>query len=208
MKYNKKYFEPYALLTLIKCFGYNIEDILDQDVECPDWQSDKLDLGIEVTEAKNPMDGQLDFIIDKYFNKGLSGRKIQNAVKKEYPKYGHLFRYKRNISYCTVPISYSDEINKIAKAITEKTEKLNKNYKVFKNNWLYIFAGIELYCEDIPKILSLTKTDEKGIQYDKIFINVIDKILVINRDGFIEEVEVDNKTLKELKAEALKNKKP
>ena len=79
MKYNKKYLEPYALLTLIECFGYKLEDILDQDVECPDWQSDKLDLGIEVTEAKNPMDGELDFIIDKYFNKGLSGRKIQNA---------------------------------------------------------------------------------------------------------------------------------
>jgi len=209
MKYSKYYFEYYALLSLIKCFGYKFEDILEENFESPDWQSESLDIGIEVVRAIDNEDGELNSIINKFFNMGLSGRKIQNSVKKQHPKYGHLFKYKRNIAYCSVPYLYCAEINKIVNAITVKTKKLNKeHFKIFKYNWLYIFADIGLYSEDLAEIPSLIKIDEKDKQYDKIFINITDKILVINRDGFIEEVEVNNKTLKELKAEALKNKKP
>ena len=207
MKYSKYYFEYYALLSLIKCFGYKFEDILEENFESPDWQSESLDIGIEVVRAIDNEDGELNSIINKFFNRGLSGRKIQNSVKKQHPKYGHLFKYKQNIAYCSVPYLYCAEINKIVNAITVKTKKLNKeHFKIFKYNWLYIFADIGLYSDDLAEIQSLIEIDENDKQYDKIFINTTDKILVINRNAIFEEIEVDSKTRKELKAESKKNK--
>lgn len=207
MKYSKYYFEYYALLSLIKCFGYKFEDILEENFESPDWQSESLDIGIEVVRAIDNEDGELNSIINKFFNMGLSGRKIQNSVKKQHQKYGHLFKYKQNIAYCSVTYSYCAEISKIVNAITVKTKKLNKeHFKIFKYNWLYIFADIGLYCDDLAEIQSLIEIDKNDKQYDKIFINTTDKILVINRNAIFEEIEVDSKTRKELKAESKKNK--
>lgn len=202
MKYSKYYFERYALLSLIKCFGYKFEDILEENFESPDWQSETLDIGIEVTRALDEKDGELEHIIDKLFNKGFSGKEVKKIVKEKHTKYSRFFRSKHNIAYCSVPYLYRTEIKKIAKAITIKTKKLNKHFKAFKENWLYIFSDTSLCCEDIPEILSLIKNDKKDKQYDKIFINITDKILVVNRNGIIEEVEVDGKTLKELKSES------
>ena len=203
MKYDKGYFERYALLSLIKCFDYKLEDLLDSNFESPDWQSDILDLGIEVTRAESPSDGKLSFIINKFFNKGLSGKEIKDAIQREHGEYSNFFGEIDNSAYCSVSYSFSNEINKIIKAITTKIEKLNKPYfEVFKQNWLYVFADVGLHKDDILSIKDSISNCVNKKQFDKIFINITDKIIIINKNGLISEVVVDNKTLKQLKIDA------
>ena len=205
MKYGKKYFERYALLSLIKCFDYNLEGLLDDDFEAPDWQSEELDLGIEVTQAISETDGELRSIINRYFNNGLGGSLIRKVIQKKHHKYVGNFEEIDNRSICVIPYQTAIEKNKILESIIGKTFKLNKNYKVFKNNWLYVFADIALYEEDILDIIEMIKSNNVNkIQFDKIFINITDKIFVIDNYMTVKEHHVENELLKWLKLEAFK----
>ena len=202
MRYDNDYFERYALLTLIKCFGYEFEDIINQDVECPDWQSERKNTGIEVTSAINDSDGEQIAIINKFFNRGMSGEEIKSEIVAKHPKYSGSFGTVNNIAYHSAPFLVNKEREKILNSIKTKTDKLNQHFRVFDNNWLYIFANNALTEEDVFQIASSIELVEKNIQFDKIFINLTDRIYVVNMNRMIEKVSVDRKTIAQLKKEA------
>lgn len=83
MKSMKKYMEQYARLSLIYC--YNKELSLLQDRENPDWQSEELGIGMEVTEALEQKDGRKRFVINQYFKKGLFDQNVKKEFEEKYP---------------------------------------------------------------------------------------------------------------------------
>ena len=83
MKSMKKYMEQYARLSLIYC--YNKELSLLQDRENPDWQSEELGIGMEVTEALERKDGRKRFVINQYLKKGLFDQNVKKEFEEKCP---------------------------------------------------------------------------------------------------------------------------
>lgn len=78
-------------------------------------------------------------------------------------------------------------------------------YTTFNNNWLYVFSGTSLLREsDITKIISLFFNNKKR-NFDKIFINAMDKVYVVDSLSNLSSFEINDDQLKKLKKEAVNN---
>ena len=63
----------------------NKELSLLQDRENPDWQSEELGIGMEVTEALERKDGRKRFVINQYLKKGLFDQNVKKEFEEKYP---------------------------------------------------------------------------------------------------------------------------
>lgn len=182
MKFGKEYFEEYALLSLEKCYDTAFSHTNFKKDESPDWQSEELETGIEVSRALSKEEGERQFIVNEYFGRGLGGELIRKAVQKRFSKHGDLIKVIDNTAYVTNEVnSFSEKYGAIEDRIIEKTKKLNDNYRLFKNNYLYVFANTGLLAEwDIEFIFNRIKDklDSYSKQFDKVFIYSYDKIWV------------------------------
>lgn len=89
----------------------------------------------------------------------------------------------------------------------KKTKKLNCSYKKFEHNWLYVF--FEFSCLEEAEIEEAMcawreRANKYKINFDRIFINTIDQIFVVQKEGIVEKISVSDKALKQIKKEALK----
>lgn len=211
MKYDKHYFEKYALLNL----GYLCDERLlmligKEKMERPDWQSEELDIGIEVVRTLFTSEGREDSIINRYFGKGLEGRFITNEVKKLYPDYKNLIKIEGESAYTSRYYDMNDIRVRIESQIEKKTKLLNSGYRIYKDNWLYVFTGLSiLNMVDIEEIIARIEgsANSQRYMYNKIFINVIDRIFVVKGLDIIEEIEIPSSLQKQLKKEAVLNSK-
>ena len=187
MKFGKDYFEEYALLSLEKCYDTAFSHTNFKKDESPDWQSEELETGIEVSRALSKEEGERQFIVNEYFGRGLGGELIRKAVQKRFSKHGDLIKVIDNTAYVTNEVnSFSEKYGAIEDRIIEKTKKLNDNYRLFKNNYLYVFANTGLLAEwDIEFIFNRIKDklDSYSKQFDKVFIYSYDKIWVYSNAG-------------------------
>ncbi len=209
-EYDKNYFEKYAMLSLIYCYDENLSIMYNpkKTSERPDWQSDVLDIGIEVVRAISKTEGEENYIINRYFNKGLGGYLIQKIVSKKFPKYKNLIKVHNNVAYTTKGwFDFDEKCREIENEIMNKICKLNGNYTIYENNWLYVFTSTGLLSEYDIKII-INKLKERyitfNICYDKIFINAIDKLFCINNLSSFDKIDIPNEILKKLKQEAMK----
>lgn len=194
--------EQYARLSLIYCYDQRL--FLLQDREEPDWQSVKLDIGMEVTEALESNDGWKRSVINKYFGRGLSGQYIKEQFREKHPEFDSQLEVVNNIACFSDSYDMKSKIQQVCLAIITKVEKLNSHYTIFKQNWLYIFAP-DLFVEsDIPEILQTYQESaaQNSIIFDKVFLNAFHSIFVLNPNGLEYKIPVSDDCLKRLKAEA------
>ena len=206
MKYNATYFEYYALLSLVWCYDNRLEPILNCKAECPDWQSDELNIGIEVCQAISKQEGEKNFIINEIFSQKLSADEKLNLLRRRFPKHKNLLQKTENdVLYAELDMSYEYTSYKIANAISLKLSKLNSNYTQYDNNWLYIFTDFSLFTDDEINELSSrvsSKQKEFGFNFHKVFLNCLDKIYIFENDE-ISSISIDDDTLAKLKKTAI-----
>lgn len=206
--YKKQFYEKYALLSLVKCYSNDLQVLLNdkREFENPDHQSDVLSIGIEVVEAITNRQGEERFIINEYFGKGMDGETLKKAAEERFSKInGKIDVVDGHAVYSHEPHGFrmSSRLTLIQSKIDEKLIKLNSHYKVFDNNWLYVFSHVSTVHQDEIESLDIHNEKVDGLSFDKVFIDCIDKIYVLS-DKDITVEEISNETLKNLKHEALK----
>lgn len=201
----KDYMEWYALLSLIYCYDNKLSALLDCKNEEPDWQSIELGIGIEITEAMGREDGRRRAVINRYFGKELNGKEIKAEIDTNYPEYSQQFGVEEGKAYFFEIRDTQLTIQQILHTILIKTAKLNDHYRHFANNWLYIYLPQSLENSNILKInQDYQATACQGLlRFDKIFFNMYDKILVLNRKEIEYSIPISNEYLEEIKRQAL-----
>lgn len=208
-EYSKEYYEKYAIISLVLCYDRSLNPLLNGDSkgESPDYQSRELDIGIEVTRAITKKQGNHLSIINQYFGKGLCGEYIMEEAEKRYPKIigrisvvdGHAV-YSEHDGLC----DFSRHTELIKTRVAHKTKKLNNGYRLFSQNWLYIFAHVVLELHDVIDLF-VENNHNQPIKFDKIFINSIDRLYVISNNDLIDVIEIDDETLRQLKKASFEN---
>ena len=179
-KYNKHYFEKYALLSICHLFNIHIEDF-EKKSERPDLQSEALSIGVEVVRAITKHDGLTYSIADDNFGRGLSGEEIVASIKKNNNKgkfKGSVYRVGDvgGISSEEGMYDSSKHRNLVSEKIKEKSQ-LSKGYRHYRTNGLYCFTHTSLINEtDYPYIIESCK----GSSFNLILIDCIDTILQWN----------------------------
>lgn len=206
MKYNAAYFEYYALLSLVWCYDNKLEPMLNCKAECPDWQSEELDIGIEVCRAISKKEGEKNFIINEIFSQELSADDKLILLHKRFPEHKNLLqKSETGVLYAALDMSYEYTSYKIANAISLKLSKLNSNYTQYDNNWLYIFTDFSLFNDDeINELSSIVSSVQKdyALNFHKVFLNCHDKIYIFENNE-ISSISVDDDTLAKLKKTAI-----
>lgn len=184
----KEFYENYSIISLIDKYKHNLKYIYlySLETESPDWQSCEMDIGIEVTQAIEEMEGYELSVIRQVFGKGFTPQVAKQKIDKL--SNGKMTNKVSEFNGLTI-YSYHDGLFntdilrvKILDSIQRKIIKLNKNFKIFKKNWLYIFAGTSIInIEDILKIKEGYFEIKKlyDVNFDKIFINALDSIYLI-----------------------------
>jgi hypothetical protein len=210
-KFDKKYYEKYAMLSLEYCYNNSWKFFVLSDK--PDLQNSCLNIGVEVTRAISNSEGEFDsIIVNKYFVKGLNREFVKNEIEQKIKKSkGEVSVIGDWVIVSKTKSLYDPKIHldEIKKSIVSKTCKLNSNYKIYNKNHLYLFTGTSLVKNyDLKGRLADIKeaTLSYKISFDLLFINCIDKIFVVDMAGDnITEILIDDVMLVKLKAEAAKN---
>jgi len=209
--YNKQFYEKYALLSLVKCYSSDLQVLLDDkfNYENPDYQSEILNIGIEVVEAITSRQGEERFIINEHFGKGIDGATLKNEAEKRFKKFrGKLSVVDGQAVYSHQPNGFrmSSRLSLIQSKIDQKLIKLNSHYKVFSNNWLYVFSHLATVHQEEIESLVIQNEKVDGISFDKVFINCIDKIYVLTKED-TDVINVSTETLKSIKYVSLNSPK-
>lgn len=204
--YNKHFYEKYALLSLIECFSNDLEVLLQDkcEYENPDYQSEMLSLGIEVVEAITSKQGEERFIINEFFGKGINARVLKKDAEERFKKIRGKIKVIDDLAfYSHQPNGFrmSSRISLIQSKINEKLIKLNSHYKVFENNWLYVFAHISTVYKEEIESLDIHPLNEGDFYFDKVFVNCIDKIYVLTKEG-TNVITISTDVLKKIKSES------
>jgi len=104
--------------------------------ESPDWINEAMDMGLEVSQALLPDDGQTKSFIEQYLG----------CLREELPlaaleRYGERLHFYNGRFWAVLPEkdSYQDYLSKAKYRFDRKLEKLNTNYQHKRYNGLYLF---------------------------------------------------------------------
>lgn len=175
--------------------------------EKPDWQSKDLNIGLEVTEALISESGRKRSIINHYFGIGSDVDFIKGQIEDKYPEYANDFLVINGAAAFSEMCDMQSKIEKVIESIEVKFKKINDHYMQFKDNWLYVF-GPSMLCEkDIRVIYDNYKEfiAKYKITFNKIFINSLDSIFILNHEGLENIISVSDECLKKLKIDSEKN---
>ena len=175
--FNKTYYENYAKSTLQHIINCSNNSFINSDK--PDLQSEKLNIGIEVTRAVAKEYGRIQSITNKYFGKDYSGQYLRGKINKII---GYdLIHTVGGMAYWMYNFTEKETEDLILKAINLKSQKLNSGYRVFGKNYLYIFINNSMIEEDtLMHIISEYRNMSFRIKFDKIIINAIDKAYIVS----------------------------
>lgn len=152
--------------------------------ESPDWQSEELNLGVEVTIAISQKEG-CGFGTWKKINEGAKefgdvGNKLAEMDKK-HRFGGKLVEPATPIFTSGVDFHHGGEVETVKDVITKKIKKIreNKDYKKFKFNWLFVFSMRLFTKESLQEMFSQIEHEDSFNVY---FIYSIpnDELLVFN----------------------------
>lgn len=148
--------------------------------ESPDWINEAMDLGLEVSQALLPDDGQAASFIERYL--GCLREELPDSA---FEKYGPRLHFYNDRFWAIVPEDgkEQDYFYKAKYRFERKLEKLNTNYRQCKNNGLYLYlhpsgAG-EVDTEQLFQYMKERQSREK-VQFDWVFLNCVDEIFVCN----------------------------
>lgn len=183
-----KYEENVAKLILERIVFNN--SLVFQNVDRPDLQNDNLGIGVEVTQAMDPKEAEIDFLYSQYkdpddpfFANEMSEQEKEKQIKRKHTLIekkiknlnGPLFRKKifpNGIKSPAYDLFYN--------AVKTKLEKLNEGgYRIYSLNCLFILSELcieEKWCPDLlEQLISISKNYEN--QYTKIYTLFLRKFI-------------------------------
>ena len=178
MAYEKLYNEIYAALSLK--FLWKEYSPCFVKSESPDWINETMDLGLEVSQALLPDDGQTKNLIEKYLG----------CVKDDLPdimreRYGDRLYFYNDRFWAVLPdpAKTQDYLYKAEYRFRDKLEHLNTNYQHRHHNGLYLY--LHPIDESELDISSLYQTMEKEqadreVKFDWVFLNCRSVIYICN----------------------------
>ncbi len=199
-KINREYFEYYAKYSLI--MSRSKKYVLLAKNESPDWQSDVLNIGVEVTRAIDK-DIYLAYnIIGEYFGNVFVKNHIDEKIKERQEEYAAILGCDNPQSICYDDIS---NIANLKKGYIHKTIKLNKNYVKYNKNQLYIFTFKSMDEYEVKECFDLDLSIYR-INYDLCFVNCLDRLYVCDfvNKNIIDTIFVNAGILQKIKKKALK----
>lgn len=160
-KLDKEYWETLAKLILEHFFPEKFYN-LSVDGEKPDLRNIGADIGIEVTSVENEKSREIDSLYSRQYAYGNNVQK-EKALKRIRELGG-----KPKEFFLMHPVVNRD-IGKIYAAVKTKTQKLNKDYQIFKENDLFIFDENIILDAELPEILNNIVVNSV---HDKTFDNI------------------------------------
>ncbi len=160
-KLDKEYWETLAKLILEHFFPEKFYN-LSVDGEKPDLRNIGADIGIEVTSVENEKSREIDSLYSRQYAYGNNVQK-EKALKRIRELGG-----KPKEFFLMHPVVNRD-IGKIYTAVKTKTQKLNKDYQIFKENDLFIFDENIILDAELPEILNNIVVNSV---HDKTFDNI------------------------------------
>gem|GEM_PF-1771189 len=186
--YDKYYYESYALLTLKYYWSGYTEGF--ENLDKPDLQNKKANIGIEVVQALSEDEGMRRSRIIKF-------EEYENEISAE--------KAKRKIGF-----DFGNHFKEMIKRIDGKLEKLNNKiedgYVLFDTNGLYIYAeSAEIRKEDIIKMIPFIKkiSGQYKRKFDIFFVNAIEKLCVIDEENNVQQIDFDSSVTEKMHSEAL-----
>ncbi len=154
--------ERYALNVIYKLDLVKIKDF--KPSEMPDWYSLGNNIGLEVTENITSLEGERRKTLNNAYKNKIPYDELVKSDKKQRLKDG-LCKLDGTDIYTYVDVKINPSIEK---CVHKKLEKLNNNFNVYPQNWLFIiydsiFAPNGFEYLDVPKITELHK------QYKTVF---------------------------------------
>lgn len=201
MAYEKLLNEIYAVLSLKYLWpGYRPGFVKS---ESPDWINEPMGLGLEVSQALLPEDGQAANVIEQYL--GRPRCEIPEEVAERYEGRMHFYNER---FWAILPRQGAEQDcpGKVRYRFERKLEKLNKNYRPARYNGLYLFVHPEEKGEvDVPQLFSDMKRiqREAAKQFDWVFLNCGNVIYVCDfGQDVVEDIALPGKAERFLNAEA------
>ena len=206
MAYEKLYNEIYAMVALKYLWrGYRPGY---EKSESPDWLNPTQSVGIEVSQALLPYDGQDADFLEQWLGK-LSAE-IPAEAKARYE--GRLSFYNDRLwALLPDPRDKRTWEEKSLYRFLRKLEKLNKNFTVCKTNALYLYA--HACAEDVSDVRRLMKNmaesqQDARVKFDLVFLDCERSIYILDfRSGGVAEMPTGEQAKKflEQQTESIRN---
>ena len=196
---NKEYFEYYAKYSMIRSldnqYSYLIKD------ESPDWQSEDLDVGVEVTRAIDKDIYLAHNIINEYFGNVFMSNHTAEKVKERQQEYSDL----KNTAESSVDYTDIFNIANLQKRYLHKTVKLNTNYAHYHQNLLYMFTFKSMDESEVRQCFDINLSKFK-VNFDFCIVNCFDRLYICDfvKKEILNTVHVDADDLKTIKKKALR----
>lgn len=148
--------------------------------ESPDWINNAMDLGLEVSQALLPEDGQEESFIDKYL-----GSRKEELPPQILQKYGERLHFYNGRFWAILPDAevQQDHISKAKYRFERKLSKLNTNYRHKRYNGLYLFLHpTEENDIDAGQLFEYMRHRQENVphRFDWVFLNCVKTIYVCN----------------------------
>ena len=175
---SSEYWELFAKLILEHFYPKKYFD-LSVDGEKPDLQNEETKIGIEVTSVEDKRYREINSLYSRDYSHGNSDQKTK--ARKRIEKLGGKVE-----KYCLLCPVIDRNINKIYAAVKEKTQKLNKDYRIFCENDLFIFDSGIILEEELPEMAENISASGKGNEhFNKVYLYCLGNDLyefdIINR---------------------------
>lgn len=157
--------------------------------ESPDWINENMDLGLEVSQALIPVDGQEESFIEKYL-----GCPRDELPPEAVAKYGDRLNFYNGRFWAILPDRNvkQDYLSKAKYRFDRKLEKLNTNYTHKKYNALYLYLHPTDESDiDAGALYEYMRFTQKPMKkhFDWVFLNCVSTIYVCDyRDNTIEPI--------------------
>lgn len=189
MAYEKLYNEIYAMVALKYLWrGYRPGYVKN---ESPDWLNPAQSVGIEVSQALLPYDGQDASFLESWL--GRLSEEIPAADKTRYA--GRLYFYNDRLwALLPDPRDTRSWEEKSLYRFRRKLEKLNKNFTVCKTNALYLYAhATPEKTGEVRRLMDDMSRSQQGRaqQFDLVFLDCEKCIYILDfRSGGVAEMPV------------------
>lgn len=157
--------------------------------ESPDWINETMDLGLEVSQALLPEDGQAESFIEQYL-----GCRKEELPAAAVERYGSRLHFYNGRFWAVLPDEglRQDYLSKAKYRFDRKLEKLNTNYQYKSHNGLYLFLHpTDDDSIDTAQLFEYMRhqQENRDVRFDWVFLNCVKKIYVCNyRKNTIEPI--------------------
>lgn len=178
MAYEKLFNEIYAALSLKYLWPEYKPSFVKS--EAPDWINETMDLGLEVSQALLPDDGQTESFIEQYL-----GCAKEDLPPIAFEKYGGRLHFYNGRFWAVLPEKdvCQDCILKAKYRFDRKLEKLNTNYQHRRFSGLYLFLHPGKQQDiDTKELFYYMRCRQEHVKtgFDWVFLNCIHQIYVFN----------------------------